>query len=307
MLATFIVDRSGVALRRQVGVDNMAGRPTRTTATGPTRARSSRALQNVPGGRRKILCDNAVEFWKLSLTRAEPATARRPAPEGRMATGRGRWLLVLIVALALPRPGGAFVLGGGFADTDCTIAFGGVDANAATSGVVCVDGDPACDADGTADGACRFSVALCARVSAEGCGVRDVTTVRVDGLDLAEPPLDVDGACGASTDVTVAVETAAAATAVARAGDELKDVDYLNLCCVGAPGAVDAARCAGAVDLGAAGCHRVPAGVRRAFLQARRSIARIADGAGSPRLLRQARRALGRARDKAQRLAQRDA
>ena len=219
----------------------------------------------------------------------------------------GRWVLVLVVALALSRPGAAFVLGGGFADTDCTIAFGGVDASAGTSGVVCTDGDPACDADGSVDGSCRFAVSLCARVTAEGCGIRDVNTVRVEGLDLDEPPLGVDGACGAASEVTVEVGKATAATAIARAGDELKDVDYLNLCCVGAPGTADGARCAVVVDLAAAGCRRVPAGVKRPFLKARRLILRVAEGAGAPGLLRQARRALGRARNVAQRFAERDA
>ena len=219
----------------------------------------------------------------------------------------GRWVFVLTVALAAPHPAGAFVLGGGFADTDCTIAFGGVDANAGTSGVVCTDGDPTCDADGTADGACRFAVGLCARVAVDGCGIRDVTAVRVAGIALDIPRLDDDGACGPSSDVTVAVGSATGATALARGGDELRDVDYLNLCCVDTPGTLDAARCAAAVDLGAAGCSRVPPGVTRPFLKARRLIARLADGAGSPRLLRQARRALGRTRTAAQRFAERDA
>jgi hypothetical protein len=217
-----------------------------------------------------------------------------------------RCVLAVVVALVLPQSSPAFVPGGGFADTDCTIVFGGVDASAGTSGVVCTDGDPACDADGAADGACRFTVSLCVRIAADGCGTRDVDTVRVDGLALERPPLDADGACGAPSAVTVPVGSATGATTMARAGDELRDVDYLNLCCVGAPDAMDAARCAAIVDLAAAGCRRVPPGVRRPFGKARRLISRLADGAGSTPVLRRARRALGRARTAAQRLADRD-
>ena len=215
--------------------------------------------------------------------------------------------LAVAFALLVARPAGAFVLGGGFADTDCTIAFGGVDADAGTSGVVCVDGDPACDADGAVNGSCSFAVSLCSHVTADGCGTRDVDAVRVSGVALEPPPLDVDGACGAATPVTVATGEATAVTAIARGGAEVRDVDYLNLCCVAAPGTADAAACAVAADLAAAGCKRVPPGVKRPFLKARRAIARVAAGASAPRLVKQARRALVHARTAAQRFAERDA
>jgi hypothetical protein len=211
------------------------------------------------------------------------------------------------MALLVARPAGALVLGGGFADTDCTIAFGGVDADAGASGVVCVDGDPACDADGVANGGCAFAPSLCSRVTADGCGTRDVDALRVSGLALEAPPLDVAGACGAAIPVTVATGQATGVTAIARGGAEIRDVDYLNLCCVAGPGTADAAACALAVDLAAAGCNRVPPGVKRPFLKARRAIARVADGAVTPRLVKQARRALDRARTVAQRFAERDA
>ena len=96
-------------------------------------------------------------------------------------------------------------------------------------------------------------------------------------------------------------------TAIARGGAEVRDVDYLNLCCVVAPGTADAAACALSADLAAAGCKRVPPGVKRPFSKARRAITRVANGAGAPRLVKQARRALDRARTVAQRFAERDA
>jgi len=217
-----------------------------------------------------------------------------------------RWPLALILALVAGRPARAVVLGGGFADTDCTIAFGGVDADAGASGVVCTDGDSTCDIDGVANGTCSFAVSLCAHVSADGCGTRDVDSVHVSGLAFDQPGLGGAHSCGAPTAVTVATGHATGATAIARDAGEIRDVDYLNLCCVAAPGTADKAACAVDVDLAAAGCKRVPARVKQPFLKARRAIDRVADGAGASRLVKQARRALDHARDVAQRFAQRD-
>ena len=212
----------------------------------------------------------------------------------------------LLFALVAARPARAFVLGGGFADTDCTIAFGGVDADAGASGVVCVDGDPTCDIDGVANGTCAFAPRLCTQVSANGCGTRDVDAVHVSGLAFDVPRLGGGHACVETLPVTVPTGQAVGATAIARQGGELRDVDYLNLCCVAARGPADKAACAVAADLAAAGCKRVPARIQRPFLKARHAIERVAHGAGAPRLLRQAHRALDHAREVAQRFAQRD-
>lgn len=43
----------------------------------------------------------------------------------------------------------------------------------------CTDGDPRCDEDGTADGACRFVVDLCVNVGGSSCVPGDVTSLRV--------------------------------------------------------------------------------------------------------------------------------
>jgi len=218
-----------------------------------------------------------------------------------------RWPFAIVLALVAARPVRAVVLGGGFADTDCTIAFGGVDADAGMSGVVCVDGDPACDADGAVNGSCAFAPSLCTHVSADGCGTRDVDSVHVSGLAFDQPRLGGGHACGVPTPVTVETGQAVGATAIARDGGEIRDVDYLNLCCVTAREHADKAACAVALDLAAAGCKRVPARVKRPFLKARHAIERVAEGAGAPRLVNQARRALEHAREVAQRFAKRDA
>src|SRR5690242_12819030 len=85
--------------------------------------------------------------------------------------------------------GHAFVLGGGSADGDCRVAFGGVNASEGASEVVCADGDSACDLDGVADGACHFAVSLCTAVPVAGCPPVVINTIAVTGLSLAPPPL----------------------------------------------------------------------------------------------------------------------
>ena len=68
-LATFIVDRSGVAVRHQVGVDNMAW-STDFPHHGNDWPYSRRVIDTlfaeVPEDeRRKIVCTNAARFWGL--------------------------------------------------------------------------------------------------------------------------------------------------------------------------------------------------------------------------------------------------
>src|SRR5437660_1036394 len=148
----------------------------------------------------------------------------------------------------------AFVLGGGNADKDCRVAFGGVDTTDGESGVVCSDGDPACDVDGVADGTCRFAPSLCTGVPVEGCTPIPIESIDVAGLPLAPPALPGKaGACGATLDVAVSAGGAVGVTAIARSEGALRDVDYLNLCCRTAAGPFDAARCALAVDPAIAG------------------------------------------------------
>jgi len=187
-------------------------------------------------------------------------------------------LVALLLVTVTVAPLHGFVLGGGLTDKDCRVAFGGVDATDGVSGVVCTDGDAACDADTTANGGCRFDLSLCTGVAVAGCFPDAVSSLAVAGLPLEPPPLpSTAGQCGPAAAVTVAVGTAAGVTAIARAGRALKDVDYLALCCRTAPAPFDAARCALAVDPGVAGCtHPVPATLVAARERARDLLARAA-------------------------------
>lgn len=214
-----------------------------------------------------------------------------------------------LLLLLLAGPAGAVVPGGGLPDSDCRLVFGGVDATAAASGVVCTDGDPACDVDGVADGACRFRPQTCTGGPAPGCEPAALATIALAGLPLVPPPLPAsDGTCGPPADVAVPVGGAAGATALARGGAELREVDYLNLCCRAAPADLDASRCALAVDLSVAGCSALPAGAVRAFARARALVATAAaEPARARRLLGYAARKLRRVRRLGRRLAARDA
>ena len=215
--------------------------------------------------------------------------------------------LLLLVPVALAH---AVVLGGGSADGDCRVAFGGVDATVAQSEVVCVDGDHACDTDGTADGACRFGVSVCTAVPVSGCMPVTIDAIAVTGLPLAPPPLPSStDQCGPPSAVTVPVGGAAGAIVLARGGGSLRDVDYLNLCCQAADTTLGAARCALAVDLGIAGCTtiRVPASARIAFERARRLVEHAAlDPSRSAALRARAMHALERVRQRGRRVAARD-
>jgi hypothetical protein len=97
-----------------------------------------------------------------------------------------------------------------------------------------------------------------------------------------------------------------ATTLLAREGAELRDVDYLQLCCVSAPDAFDGARCAVGVDPAAAGCTRVPRRVRSAFTRARATLPTGLDTSdGARRRLLRARRLMSRVHATASRTAKR--
>src|SRR5262245_5576777 len=75
---------------------------------------------------------------------------------------------LVVLALALPAsaacPGACPAPGGGGARTDCYVEFDGLAPNqpaAKPRQVRCTDGDPACDTDGTVNGACRFVASVC--------------------------------------------------------------------------------------------------------------------------------------------------
>src|SRR5689334_6627139 len=74
------------------------------------------------------------------------------------------------------------VPGGGPPATDCFVAFSAMTAS-------CADGDPACDADGAADGTCTFSVQACVNVT----GLASCTPGTLSGPPTVKPTKDLPG------------------------------------------------------------------------------------------------------------------
>ena len=213
-------------------------------------------------------------------------------------------VLLLLVARGA---GHAEVQGGGLANTDCRMVFRGVTATNDSSGVVCTDGDPTCDADGVADGTCSFAVRLCTGTSTSSCDTTPLSSASVGGLDLTPPRLPTfDGTCGPILPVAVQEGKATGATVIARDGSSLRDVDYLNLCCVaGESTALDVARCAVGIDLGVSGCpmRKIPRAARMAFARAHDLVVAFSKEPSRVHDLRLALRKLAVARRAAQRMA----
>ena len=220
---------------------------------------------------------------------------------------RARWALLALVGTAMGAiPSRAVVLGGGATDKDCRVAYEGVDATAGASGVVCVDGD-ACDGDAAVNGSCLFAPSLCVGVPLEDCNPVALDRLEQGGAGLAAPALPAaDGACGEPASIAVPADTAVANTVRAYLGQEVREVDYLNLCCVSAVGPFDAAACAMAADLAASGCPSVPARAVRKLEKARERITQAEaapDAARKP--LRKAAKLAGKVRATGQKVSRR--
>ncbi|HWP67155.1 MAG TPA: hypothetical protein VNO26_14750 [Candidatus Limnocylindria bacterium] len=215
----------------------------------------------------------------------------------------------LLAILLAAVPTRALVPGGGVADKDCRLAFEGVAATAGASGVVCVDGDAACDADGAVNGFCRFALQVCAGVSLEGCAPVEMDRIEVGGEPLPAPEVPAGGgACGEPA--TIDVPAGAPAVAVTLRGyrnGKLGEVDYLNLCCRSEAGALAAAACSVAMHPAASGCADLP---RRALGLLERARTLVAKAEAQPtaarKLLRKARKKMRRLRALGRRVARRN-
>src|SRR5688572_23311564 len=149
------------------------------------------------------------------------------------------------------------VPGGGSPKTDCVVEIDGVSAPK----IRCVDGDPACDTDGAANGACRVVVRLCLNVvdpALPRCTPSDVASLVVKNaapgrrghdpqlaaLAAAVPTLPTDAAvCSEAVPVYAAVPTrrnrfrpgSRRVRTVAVTSDGAKDVDAVTVRCDPSP------------------------------------------------------------------------
>ena len=108
----------------------------------------------------------------------------------------GSGALALFAALTLVTSAGATIVpGGGPRSLDCLAVFDTpVELGNGVRTIRCVDGDPACDADGEANGECRFPVAVCANNTSEPlCTLQGVQSMFLDHSDdNGDPKFDPD-------------------------------------------------------------------------------------------------------------------
>ena len=94
--------------------------------------------------------------------------------------------------------------GTGAAASECYVTFDGI----STGRLACTDGDPACDADGTANGTCTFAFRVCVRQALPLCQAGTVTSLKATPTKLAIPLPAIPAstpACGAPAQVAVAL------------------------------------------------------------------------------------------------------
>ncbi len=112
--------------------------------------------------------------------------------------------LAVFVVSSFRSPAVARVSGGAATPSDCYAEFDGV--TETSRGVVdCTDGDPSCDADGSADGKCEFQITVCAaQTDIPGCTPKPIEKFSQNVLHLALPAVPVTTAtCGAPNAVRV--------------------------------------------------------------------------------------------------------
>jgi len=112
------------------------------------------------------------------------------ARSGVVAVAAGLALLVSVLDA-----GATIVRGGGPRFTDCLAVFDTpVQLASNVRTIRCLDGDPACDADGEVNGECRFPVTVCANSTTDPlCSLSGVQSMFVDhSLDNGDPKFDPD-------------------------------------------------------------------------------------------------------------------
>jgi hypothetical protein len=152
-------------------------------------------------------------------------------------------LLVALVAEGLWQPAfGGFVPGGGNPAADCYGALDVRGADGSSRRIICVDGDPACDADGACQGSCTFEIAVCLnQPGAAGCTPQPLQKpARVKGAPLAVPSSqDAAPVCGAPERLEVRLRgprqtrsaTKRVRLTVVTTGSPAKDKDVAVLRC----------------------------------------------------------------------------
>ncbi len=114
-----------------------------------------------------------------------------------MNTAQCSRLAVLAAVLACAAPAAAVIVGGGgSASKDCLVVFEAPanDPLGAPRSVRCVDGDPACDSDGSINGICSIEISVCLNSTFNpACTLDGVSSINVaHSDDNGEPKFDPD-------------------------------------------------------------------------------------------------------------------
>jgi hypothetical protein len=139
---------------------------------------------------------STVDFDDLSFaTNAITSTTGTPASSTTSTTGAGGTTSTTVPTIT----------GTGNRASECFVTVTGPSATS-DGRVACVDGDPACDADGVANGACAFNLQVCVAEVLSGCHVSSITAVnaRPASLHVALPTVPASApTCGPETQIVV--------------------------------------------------------------------------------------------------------
>jgi len=141
---------------------------------------------------------STVDFDDLSFATdvmSSTSTTETPGSSTTSTTGAGA-----TTSTTLPT-----ITGTGNAASECFVTVTGPSATS-DGRVICADGDPACDADGVANGACAFDLRVCVAEVLSGCHVSSITAVNAKpaSLHVALPVVPTSApTCGPETQIVV--------------------------------------------------------------------------------------------------------
>ena len=142
-----------------------------------------------------IQVPQTVDFDDLSFTaNANTTTTQTQSSSTTSTTGNGTTSTTVPPVTGKGNPAGK-----------CFVTVEGLAATA-DGRALCVDGDPACDADGVANGACAFGFMICVADVLSGCHASTITAVKAtpESLNVALPAVPASApTCGPATQVVV--------------------------------------------------------------------------------------------------------
>jgi len=123
----------------------------------------------------------------------------------------GGLMIAAVTSRATTLPGGGPPPNGDSPFTDCYVYAEAVGSHPVKDSkyLICTDGDPTCDQDGSCNGSCRFRARVCLRLTGvAGCeSPPSLESLKLNKSCKLEPPANLTGsACGAFVDFDVALK-----------------------------------------------------------------------------------------------------